>query len=614
MIASLSRGLDRDDAGRRGGEDANESEGIRVRIRRRGGGVARDRSLSRFILSAVAAVALSAAEVQACDYDPDDVHIGADPTVLLGDHHTCVILDDESLKCWGRYVAETIAGGHYGNTDDDIPAVNLGSDRRAKRIYGGRHTIWVTLDDGTTKSWGDSRYGKLGQGTSVSDGGVVDFGSGRTVKNIAPGHWHTCALFEDATVSCWGKNDKYQLGYGTGSDKWAPPTETVNVGSGLGIDSVYAGEDYTCALTLTGQVYCWGTNERSQLGGSTTSSSSSTPLFVNVGGSVTQLVLGANNVCVIVSDGSTKCWGDNSSGQCGSGTSDSEISSPTTVNLGTGRTAMKLVALRASMCAILDDRSVKCWGQAYHGQLGTEDTGDRGRSAGNMGDNLLPISFGDGYSVKDVYGSNGGWHACARLVPGDKLKCWGNNYSGQLGLGDTNNRGDGANEMGNNLGFVEIGASRRLRLPPLQFPADGVCLQSAVGNCLVVDPAGSCDCADSSVDCKQGGDDSIGSWDVSQVTDMGYMFYTAFSFNQDISAWDTSAVTNMGSMFSRASSFNQNISAWDTSAVTNMRNMFYTASSFNQDISAWDTSAVTDMQSMFNIASSIGRASCRERV
>ena len=97
---------------------------------------------------------------------------------------------------------------------------------------------------------------------------------------------------------------------------------------------------------------------------------------------------------------------------------------------------------------------------------------------------------------------------------------------------------------------------------------------------------------------------NIGGWDTSNVTDMGYMFWDAESFNQDIGGWNTYSVTNMSYMFSHADSFNGNIGGWNTSSVTDMRAMFAYASAFNQDIGGWDTSSVTDMEGMFRYARS----------
>ncbi len=98
----------------------------------------------------------------------------------------------------------------------------------------------------------------------------------------------------------------------------------------------------------------------------------------------------------------------------------------------------------------------------------------------------------------------------------------------------------------------------------------------------------------------------IGSWDVSNVTNMNVMFYNT-PFNQPIGSWDVSNVTNMGGMFSDATSFNQNISSWDVSNVTDMYAMFYSATSFNQPIGSWNVGNVTIMNTMFMNATSFNQ-------
>ena len=91
----------------------------------------------------------------------------------------------------------------------------------------------------------------------------------------------------------------------------------------------------------------------------------------------------------------------------------------------------------------------------------------------------------------------------------------------------------------------------------------------------------------------------ISSWDVSSVIYMGSMFYGCSAFNQDISSWDVSKVTEMYRMFQNCSAFNQDISSWDVSKVTDMSGMFTSCSAFNQDINGWDVSSVTNMRDMF---------------
>ncbi|WP_182835451.1 BspA family leucine-rich repeat surface protein, partial [Flagellimonas lutimaris] len=95
---------------------------------------------------------------------------------------------------------------------------------------------------------------------------------------------------------------------------------------------------------------------------------------------------------------------------------------------------------------------------------------------------------------------------------------------------------------------------------------------------------------------------NINSWNVTSVTDMQHMFSAAANFNQPLDNWDVSSVTNMGSMFNAANSFNQPLNSWDVSSVTTMISMFRNALNFNQPIGNWDVSSVSNMRAMFSNA------------
>ena len=121
------------------------------------------------------------------------------------------------------------------------------------------------------------------------------------------------------------------------------------------------------------------------------------------------------------------------------------------VDLGTGRTATAVAAGENHTCAVLDNGTVKCWGLNSGGQLGLGDTDPRGDDPNEMGDKLPPVSLGTGRTATAV--TAGGLQACARL-DNNTTKCWGFNSQGQLGQEDTAHRGNNANEMGNNLATV----------------------------------------------------------------------------------------------------------------------------------------------------------------
>ena len=168
----------------------------------------------------------------------------------------------------------------------------------------------------------------------------------------------------------------------------------------------------------------------------------------------------------LLNDGSVKCWGQGNNGQLGYGDTQSRGvgademgANLPSVDLGSGRSAKFIAAGVDHTCALLDNGGVKCWGYNNNGQLGYGDTQSRGDGADEMGDSLPTVDLGSGRSAKFI--AAGGYHACAQLDDGG-VKCWGRNDYGQLGYGDTQNRGDGADEMGDNLKAIYFRLPSRL--------------------------------------------------------------------------------------------------------------------------------------------------------
>ncbi len=192
--------------------------------------------------------------------------------------------------------------------------------------------------------------------------------------------------------------------------------------------------------------------------------------------SVAQVAAGAYYTCALLDDGRVKCWGFNGFGTQGLGDTVDRGDGPgemgdrlPTVGLGTSRTATQIAAGYAHTCALLDDGTVKCWGANSNRRLGLGDTDHRGDGPGEMGDALPAVPLGTGRTATQI--AAGDYHTCA-VLDDATTKCWGNNRGGQLGLGDTADRGDGPGEMGDALPVVELSDTSD-PIVTLVTPADG---------------------------------------------------------------------------------------------------------------------------------------------
>ena len=235
-------------------------------------------------------------------------------------------------------------------------------------VAAAEHTCAI-VDDSSLMCWGKNDVGQLGvlklPNTAVtSPVGPVDLGSGRTAKALSLGSSHTCAILDDDTLKCWG-NGGYSspLGYGDQTSRTAPEaTAVVNLGAGRTAKAVSAGSSHTCAILDDDTLKCWGDNSQGYLGDGTTTMSRS-PVATDLGLGRTAKAVSATtqHTCAILDDDTLKCWGNNGYGQLGDGTTTGR-NTPTAVNLGSGRTAKAISAASSHTCAILDDDTLKCWG------------------------------------------------------------------------------------------------------------------------------------------------------------------------------------------------------------------------------------------------------------
>ena len=379
-------------------------------------------------------------------------------------------------------------GNDPNEMDDDLLAVNLGTGKTAVAISAGGATTCALLSDASIKCWGYNGEGQLGLGDMAWRGDepnemgdnlpVVDLGLGKTAVAISAGESHICAVLDDASVKCWANNMYGQLGLGEIAIRGDEPNEmgdnlpAVSLGMGKIAIAISAGSLHTCAFFNDASVKCWGYNLYGQLGlgdiedrGEAPNAMGDNLSTVSLGTGKTAAAISAADAhtCALLNDASVKCWGYYGNGRLGLGDQQTRGDGPNemgdnlpAVDLGTGKTAVAISAGYAFACARLNDASVKCWGDSYYGQLGLGDTEDRGDELNEMGDSLPAASLS---TTKTAVAVNAGYvHTCA-LLNDASVKCWGDAASGRLGLGDTTHRGDEPNEMGDNLSTVKLFSS-----------------------------------------------------------------------------------------------------------------------------------------------------------
>ncbi len=355
--------------------------------------------------------------------EPEDTSVktcwtGDTVSVTAGLYHTCAVLKNGRVKCWGNSDRGQTGNGGVSEFLPE-PAYVISLESEVLSVSAGlRHTC-ALLKNGGVKCWGDNEYGQLGDNTTTTHIEPVSVSNlNAAVKQISSGASHNCVLLENGGVKCWGRNDVGQIGDGSTIHQPLP----VDV-SGLkeGVEMISAGYYHTCALLKNGSVRCWGDNYYGQLGDNTTISRNEPVSVSNLTFGVRQISSGGSHNCVLTENNGVKCWGRNDTGQIGDG---STTNQPLPVDVsGLNAGVGTVIAGGYHTCALMLAGSVKCWGDNENGQIGIGSTKEA-RKPNDV--------FGLESGVKNVCA--GEKHNCALLSQGG-IMCWGWNAYGQIGDG-----------------------------------------------------------------------------------------------------------------------------------------------------------------------------------
>jgi alpha-tubulin suppressor-like RCC1 family protein len=375
--------------------------------------------------------------IKTCGPDLIDLKV----TSMCGDHAHCEDGTTAACKCDTGYAGNATGGNCMdandcadnpcgtGNTctdafnDYSCTCGNNAWTKDAKtcvsrfdHVSAGGDSTCAIRKDGTVACWGEGMDGNKTLPQQI--GGLTN------VTQLSLGVDHACALRQGGSVMCWGRNDHGQLGNSSNTDSLRTPVTVTNLN---GVTQISAGDGFTCASVTSGlfdnkSAYCWGDNSAGQLGGGTTQSSSNRPVQVSGNNSNFNLVAaGSGHACGRRDNNNTiSCWGKNDHGQVGTGATSDHVNNATAVAGNTlGNNVNEIVAGAGFTCA-RKGGSVYCWGAV---------PGDS--AAANV---LGPTQVTGLTDAAQISAGAAGSHVCARKT-GNTVVCWGSDSDGQLGNG-----------------------------------------------------------------------------------------------------------------------------------------------------------------------------------
>ena len=327
------------------------------------------------------------------------------------------------VTCWGSnefgQQGRVSTGFAYGAaaTPGFRSGVGLYRESQPAIAAGATHGCALRID-GVAECWGSNAY---------SEAGLVGYLIGRAFPTaidnattrftaIAAGRQFTCGVTETQQVRCWGRNDALQLG-----SAGAATGLSRAIGASLLATRVATGRAHACALEVgTGAVWCWGDNSRGQLGRGATGAAALPAVVPALGAAATDVAVGDDHTCALLVTGRLECWGANESGQVGNDNADADVLTPTLV--GPSGLAEVAAGGRNTCAFTTGGTTTYCWGDNREGQLGAASLASYEATPAVVS---LPAALA--LAVGDA-------HVCAVVAAaGDNVRCWGSDFTRGLG-------------------------------------------------------------------------------------------------------------------------------------------------------------------------------------
>jgi alpha-tubulin suppressor-like RCC1 family protein len=338
--------------------------------------------------------------------------------ITAGGHHTCALRADQTAWCWGGNWDGQLGDGTGTTSHVPVPVDGLNNVVDLS-IQAWSNTCAVTAD-GLAWCWGLNDRGQLGDGTNDPHDSPVQVISLSGVVSISNGTTHTCAVTDSEAIWCWGNNGEGALG----NDSTSPSLFPVQVSTATGLTNAWRPAvgwwNHTCATTVTGTVWCWGSGWAGQLGNASNFASHVPVEAIGLSG-VISISSGDHHTCAVTDSGTAWCWGSAGRGQIGDG---QYINRNTPVEVANLSGVEAISNGYEHTCAMTTSGSGWCWGKNDNGQLGNM----------SHAQSPVPVQVQGLSDIVEI--ATGNAHSCAVLGDGTAW-CWGDNSSGKLGDGST---------------------------------------------------------------------------------------------------------------------------------------------------------------------------------
>lgn len=372
--------------------------------------------------------------------DPGRLHFAS---VAAGERHTCALTVRGQAWCWGENVAGGLGDGT--TTNRLAPTQTVTTVRFTKLSANNQFTCGLGTD-ARAYCWGRNYAGQLGTGDTTTQTTPAAVAGNLSFVDIGTGEASACGLTSAGEAWCWGSNQFDQLGGGaspqtcrTLAGTFACSTTPVRAAGSMTFTKFDVGFWNVCGLVSNGQSWCWGNGELLPFGSGVASNVvTATPLLGANGMVFSSIYQSAVEGCGLDATGKAWCWGINVFGGVGDGTT-TVRSSPVPV---AGNLTFSGLALKdanntdATACGITSGGDAYCWGSDIAQELGAPAPNVCQPSPNNSGPcGLQPVHLSGPQLYVQI--SIGDSHACG-VTTTQAVYCWGTNTSGQLGNGTTN--------------------------------------------------------------------------------------------------------------------------------------------------------------------------------